>query len=264
MTGEKRTSREYLVDAMQSLAEAYTAWDAAQNIQRARGQPTDDPLSQAYSWTMDALMKGVSGFILALDEATVAKQLLEYPHTHKLFEPVIIRRELILAGQYLMAFELLMDSVVGRLRASFYTAETPSEERAQKEKDYKACVVALSKSILHASCLWLRQQGALNDDDIALIDEIRRRRNDIAHRLPALLYTPEWYVPIDQFPIIAALVGKIDIWWIKHTGATKPRSMRMVLLEYMLESVAQVDLGDDSPLRARHGTGTEPKERDEP
>jgi hypothetical protein len=211
MSSDKHTSREYLAHAVQSLGKAWTAWKAAEALQRTRGEGADDPVAHAYFWMMDALLQSVAGFVGALDESIAAKQLIEYPHTHKLFEPTLIRRELLLAGQFLTAFEILMGAIVGQLRASFYTDDTLEEHRADKEKEYAAKVLALDKSVLRASCLWPRQEGALTDEDIAAVDRIRRSRNDVAHRLPALLFTKEWYVPVDQFSVVAALVGKIDM-----------------------------------------------------
>lgn len=260
-----RTSRDYLAHAVQSLGKAWTAWKVAEALQGAHDTPKKDPLAEAYFYTMDALLQGVAGFVGALDEATAAKQLIEYPHTHKLFEPTLIRRELLLAGQFLTAFEILMGSTVGQLRASFYTDETPPAERAEKEQEYADQVLALDKSVLRASCLWLQQQGVLTDEDIVAIDGIRRRRNDVAHRLPTLLFTKTWYVPVDQFPVVAALVAKIDMWWLQRSGAKQPRSWPMVLLEYMLESVAQVEMGENSPLRPfgeRGSEGTEVPQTD--
>lgn len=262
MTDGDRTSRAFLVEAVQSLGAARVAWQAAQAARRVERLVADDPLLRSYSCTMDALSAAVAAFIGALDEATVANQLIEYPHTHKLFEPVLIRRELLLAGQFLTAFELLMGSVVGQLRASYYTDATPAAEREEQEGRYATSVVALDKSVLRASCLWLRDHGALGDDDIAVVDRIRRRRNDIAHRLPALLFTKSWYVPLDEFRVIAGLVAKVDLWWLRQSGATEPRSWTMVLLEFMLESVVKVDLGDASPLTAA-SSGEQEARKDE-
>lgn len=257
-TTESRSTKEYLGHAVQSVGKALSALNAAQALRKAAGESQTNPMDEAYFWTVDALFQGVAAFVCAVDEASAAHQLIEDPHSHKLFEPVLIRRELILAGQFLAAFELLMGSVVGQLRASFYTGETPPAERAEKEREYAAAVLSLDKSSLWASCLWLKNQGVLADDDIARIDRIRRHRNNIAHRLPALLFTKTWFVPVDEFRGIAELVSKVDMWWLAQTSTRQPRSGSMVLLEYMLEAVTRVDLGPESPLRPAGPTGPTP------
>jgi hypothetical protein len=206
-------------------------------------------MGQAYFWTMDALLQGVAAFVSAIDEAAAANHLIEDPHSHKLYEPALIRRELLLAGQFLAAFELLMGSIVGRVRASYYTEDSPEPEKAERRQRYAREVLSLDKSSLRASCLWLRKHDVLSAEDLQVVEEIRRNRNDIAHRLPALVFTQTWFVPTGKFRTIAELVAKTDVWWLEREGSDQPRSWVMVLLEHMLESVARVDLGPDSPLR---------------
>jgi len=250
MSSESPTAREYLAEAVQSLGQAWAAWKVADGLRRASGDSADDPIARAQFWTIEGLVNSLAGFVRALDEATAAKALIEYEHTHKLFEPVIIRRELLLAGQFLTAFEILMGSLVGQLRASFFTDSTPVEQRVLNEEEYARTVLSLDKGSLRASCLWLQQQGVLTEEDVKAIDSIRRQRNDVAHKLPALLFTKTWYVRIDSFTAIAAIVAKVDMWWLARNDIRQPRSWPMVLLEYMLESVASIDLGEKSPLRA--------------
>jgi len=253
LNSDKFTSREYLVHAVQSIGKAWTAWKIVESSQQGRTSDTGDPTGLAIFWTIDALLQGVSGFIGALDESVAAKELIEYPHNYKLFEPTIIRHDLMLAGQFLTAFEMLMGSIVNQLRVSFYSDRTSEEEKEIKKKEYVSEVLALDvKSALHASCLWLQGQGVLTEKDILAVDRIRRVRNDIAHRLPALVFSRMWYVPIDQFTVLAELVSKVDIWWLERAGAKESRSGSMLLLEYMLESVAHIDLGEESPLRPKN------------
>jgi hypothetical protein len=245
-------SKDYLRVAVQSIGRAWAAWKSVERIREERGESTGDPLSEAYYWTLDGLIQGVVAFVLTIDEATACETLIGYEHTNKLFEPAIIRRELLLAGQFLNAFEMLMGSVVGQLRASFYTDSTPAGQRIAKEAEYSAQVLSLDKGTLRASCLWLQRRGVLTEKDVITIDSIRRQRNDVAHRLPALLFTKTWFVPVASIPEIAFLVAKIDMWWIQQTGSNQPRSWSMVLLEYMIESVTNIDLGSNSPLRGQN------------
>jgi len=64
-------------------------------------------------------------------------------------------------------------------------------EPSEDGPEYQEHVVSLCpKDRLHASCLWFRKMGAIDDGDINTIREIRKHRNDIAHELPKYIATP--------------------------------------------------------------------------
>ena len=247
---------EYLMSAVGSLSKSLTAFEAYKASRGLSSPPstTEDPMSEALLHTMDALMQSVIAFVYALKESEKAQILIDGPEFHKLFEPAVIRRELLLAGQFLMAWEFLMASVIRRLRHSYVPRED-SDEARQGEERYRREVLDLERSELWASCEWLKRHGVLGDDDIKVIDNIRRRRNHVAHTIPAMLVSEEWLVPEEHFKQVAFLVAKIDLWWLSRSGSDKPRSFEMMMFEYLLQ-VAGIDLGPDSPLGGRAPAGS--------
>ena len=132
----------------------------------------------------------------------------------KLTTPEILKRNLILTSLYLSAFEILMNSIVDQLR-DFYTSDLKNGKLVPNER-YKTEVKNLHKKILHASCLWLQNNGVITKEDIKEIDKIREHRNEIAHELPNFLVDVDWNVNLRYLESIRQLVQKIDIWWMKE------------------------------------------------
>lgn len=107
----------------------------------------------------------------------------------------------------------------------------------------------------------LEHSGALADDDLDQLREIREHRNFIAHHIPEILGSLESEVRSDLLRAISEIVRKIDLWWIREVeiptnqnfdavdpdeidlGATF--SMRMAILDLLL----QVADGNDETLR---------------
>ena len=97
---------------------------------------------------------------------------------------------LILCSLYLAAYELLKSSVIDHLKNFF--SDCSQDGKRQLGQDYGKHVSVLNpKDSFHASCLWFKQNGALNDDDLAELERIRKHRNAIAHELPSFISAVE-------------------------------------------------------------------------
>ncbi|MEL6556233.1 MAG: hypothetical protein AAFQ63_22665 [Cyanobacteria bacterium J06621_11] len=57
---------------------------------------------------------------------------------------------------------------------------------------------------------------ALSEADIALVDDIRIHRNEIAHELPKFIATADAEIDIKLLCSIHRLIEKIEVWWIKN------------------------------------------------
>lgn len=130
----------------------------------------------------------------------------------KLLNPAELRGNLIAASIFLAAFETLRASVIDRIE-SFFSDDFRDGEWIESA-EYRAKCLALDKSPLRASLLWLRQMGVIDDADIARVDQIREHRNDLAHDLPKFLGTADAEVNVELLGQIYNLVTKIDRWWI--------------------------------------------------
>lgn len=127
--------------------------------------------------------------------------------------PETLRFNLLMASLYLSAFEILRTSVTERIE-SFFTFGYENGH-TQRDDEYQK-VVALHSSPFQASLLWLQQNDAITIDDIQMIDEIRRHRNDLAHQLPRFLSDVNRNINIENFENIRYLLKKIEIWWIRE------------------------------------------------
>lgn len=132
----------------------------------------------------------------------------------KLTTPEVLGSNLIRAALFLVAWELLKGSLVGKLRGFFATEYEDGEW--QVSEAYKAKVLALHKSPLMASCLWFKEVGALTDDDLQKVEEARKYRNAIAHSLPNFLGSFDREIEDDQLAKVQELLVKVDRWWIRN------------------------------------------------
>src|SRR4051812_20190258 len=93
----------------------------------------------------------------------------------KFLNPEVLRGNLIAASIFLAAYETLQASVIDRIR-SFFSDEFKDGEWLDSD-DYKSKILALHRSPLRASLLWLKQMSAIDDADIARVAQIREHRN---------------------------------------------------------------------------------------
>lgn len=127
-------------------------------------------------------------------------------------DPELLRGKLISASIYLAAFELLTDSIIGRI-GTFFT-EGFDVNGPIISSEYKAEVLSRNRSRLHASLSWLREQDAIDDNDLKAFEVIKKCRNTVAHELPQIIGGNAQADYLAQFPIMIALLKKIEVWWI--------------------------------------------------
>src|SRR5947209_7584242 len=131
-------------------------------------------------------------------------------------EASTLKQNLIIASLYLTAYELLKDSIISQIEGFFTAPYGGKDYHTLLAHQYKQDVLSLDKSKLYASCLWLKNMGAITDGDIENVKLIRDHRNQIAHELPQLLTSSDIEVNIQYFVTLKNLLGKIDTWWIKE------------------------------------------------
>ncbi|HAN92750.1 MAG TPA: hypothetical protein DCQ33_11835 [Nitrospira sp.] len=115
------------------------------------------------------------------------------------------------AGLYLLAYELLKDSLISRLKSFFWTGIEDGKETFSPKY---AQVLSKHKNMLVASCMWLEENGVLTAQDVQSVMKIREFRNDIAHELPALLAEGKRELQTEHVVQIYRLLSKVDRWWI--------------------------------------------------
>jgi hypothetical protein len=99
--------------------------------------------------------------------------------------PSELNRNLVHAGLFLVAFELVRELVVKRVKG-FYKGVTFGG--GMPFKSYEHDVLARDKNVFEASLLYLRDHfQAISSEDLNVIQALREYRNRIAHELPHLL-----------------------------------------------------------------------------
>jgi hypothetical protein len=179
----------------------------------------------------------------------------------KFLNPEALKQNLLQGGLYLAAFEMLKDSLVGRPRDFFCFGVSDGDVVTDLSSPrYASEVRSLHKHPFTASALWWNKQGAISDEDIDLLRQIREHRDEIAHNMPKMIGTVEHSISLDLLVHTNSILAKIDNWWLKNFEAgidpaqyekfTQEEmdaavSMSSVFLSMMIPLAA----GDDSQFR---------------
>jgi len=136
-----------------------------------------------------------------------------------LFNPYVLRPNLIKASVYIAAFEVLKSTIVQRIK-SFYTLgpriDQPKYESEVLSKDPKG-----KKRHVHASLAWLKESEAIDDDDIIIYERVKELRDKLAHQMAPLMIDG---LPADlptRFLEMIRLLDKIGKWWIVNVDSTE-------------------------------------------
>lgn len=132
----------------------------------------------------------------------------------------ILKGSINIISLFILVYELLEDRVIS-LPKDFFTIIDYDEkaEREYKENvlslyDKNACpeIPPARKDII-SSLLWLKQLGAIDDNDIHVFSLSKKVRNDITHEmLKSITEGTDWLV--EQFALTYGLFCKIEKWWI--------------------------------------------------
>lgn len=128
-------------------------------------------------------------------------------------DPEVTRKSLLAASIYIAGFEALKDSIVGRIRAFFWTGFDGSGDKIDPK--YKSDVLSRNRSPVYASLDWLKEMKAVNYADLQAFERVKKCRNRLAHDLLSTLATdglPSDYAPC--FDDMIELLNKIEVWWI--------------------------------------------------
>jgi hypothetical protein len=130
----------------------------------------------------------------------------------RFLNPDVVRPSLFLATMYITTFEILKDSIVDGIR-DFYTNGF-DENGPRVGPDYQSEVLSKNKSPLYASLKWLRESGAIDDEDLAAFEKLKETRNLLAHQLFAVVTCQVESAYQAQFDSLVALLRKIGVWWV--------------------------------------------------
>lgn len=133
-------------------------------------------------------------------------------HWERFLDPDVARPSLFLATMFITTFEILKDSIVEDIRG-FYTNGF-DEHGATVGPEYQSKVLCKNKNPLYASLQWLRENEAINDEDLATFEKLKNTRNLLAHQLFAVVTAQVESAHEAQFDSLVALLRKIGVWWV--------------------------------------------------
>ena len=133
-------------------------------------------------------------------------------HWERFLDPDVVRPSLFLATMFITTFEILKDSIVDDIRG-FYTNGF-DEHGLTVSSDYQAEVLSKNKSPLYASLQWLRENDAIDDEDLLTFEKLKSTRNLLAHQLFAVVTGQVKSGHESQFDDLVKLLRKIGVWWV--------------------------------------------------
>jgi hypothetical protein len=130
----------------------------------------------------------------------------------KFLLPEVTRDRLIASSMFITTFELLKESIVGRLRDYYLIGFDKSGDTFSS--DYQNKVLDRNKSPLYASIDWLVEMDALDKADEEKFDALKAIRNKLAHELPSIVLGEAELDLVNHFQEAFTLLRKIEIWWV--------------------------------------------------
>jgi hypothetical protein len=135
--------------------------------------------------------------------------------------PEVTRDRLISVSMYIAAFEMLKESIIGRIR-DFYSIGI-NENGSIISSDYHTRVLSRNKSPLHASLDWLVESEAIEKSDLEMFERAKAMRNRLAHELPSMVLGEAEIALTSHFQEVFGLLKKIEVWWVVNVEiATNP------------------------------------------
>lgn len=113
---------------------------------------------------------------------------------------------------FITTFEILKDSIVNDIRGFYKNGF--DEQGPTIDAEYKSKVLSKNKSLLYASLQWLRENNAIDDEDLATFEKLKKTRNLLAHQLFAVVTGQVESAHEAQFDALVALLRKIGVWWV--------------------------------------------------
>ncbi len=144
-------------------------------------------------------------------------------------DPETLRSRLTSASLYIASYELLEDAIVERIRDFYMVSPTYKDivfKGSDPHEDYQSQVLSKSNKAnpLFASLEWLKESGAIDQENLAAFEGGRALRNKLVHELPQVLTRG---LPSElgaRFSELISLLDKIERWWIVNMDmATDPR-----------------------------------------
>ena len=141
----------------------------------------------------------------------------------KILKPELIKSCLNVSGLYLTGFELLQNSLIYKLK-SFLCEVTGIENGEITFKTtpaWKAIIdqqheeLGNNKNEYYSCCKWYLDSEIISKAEFDLLQQIRRHRNTIAHKLPEFLIDDNKVPDLKLFENLKELLEKVEWYWLE-------------------------------------------------
>ena len=127
-------------------------------------------------------------------------------------KPENLKGNLISCSLYISTYESFKDYVIEEMK--FFFNRGFSDGEFIFSEDYKTKVLNHHKSPLIASLLWLKENEAIDENDIILFEDLRKYRNKLAHEMMDFLFEGISESLPEKLNALLNLRIKIEKWWI--------------------------------------------------
>lgn len=149
----------------------------------------------------------------------------------------VLKTNMNFAAVFVMNYECLKEFVIEQIR-DFYSQHIHIEGGkivCEESRSYKEKVGVLDKNLENASLKWFINAGAITQEDYDTYQKIRRKRNDITHKLLKNLNDGFYEGDVQLFADMLRIYNKLDKWWINEIEI--PTSADSIPEDYAREGV---------------------------
>lgn len=136
----------------------------------------------------------------------------------RVLHPETLKKNIITASIFSMAFEMLKSSIIEKLEGFFTNGF--NENGMIVNPEYKEKVLSLNRSPLYASLKWLQDMDAIDGKDLERFEHIKRCRNTLAHEILTFASSGVDFDVAEAFDELIGLLRKIEIWWFENLEMT--------------------------------------------
>lgn len=149
----------------------------------------------------------------------------------------ILKTNVNFAALFVLNFECLKEFVIEQVRGFYADSISMDDEKIVSEESdtYKRQVRKLESQIDNASLKWFLEAEAITQNDYATYQIIRKRRNDLTHKLLKNLSVGFNENDMQLFVEMTNMYRKIDKWWINEIEI--PTSADEIPVDYEREKV---------------------------
>ncbi len=149
-----------------------------------------------------------------------AKKFLE-----KILDEHTLRDNLSFIAFYIALFENFADHVEDRIKCLFCNETIGTENNRITSKENEEYIRVIknrivddkgNKDTLKSLMIWLKDNGAINEDDYAVFLKAKKQRNIFAHELMESIFHGITEKECKMFIELLTLYKKIDTWWINE------------------------------------------------